>query len=160
MEPKQTGFSEEKRPDNDNRTPPPSKRAATTPTAKAKPPSLQQRWSDVQFSKAAVLWICLGMIAGTVLVGFVWGGWQTSNAAQNTATNTANDAVVQRLAAICVANFQQDPAGAQRLEELKSANSYAQRGIVAEQGWATMPGDEKADAKVATACAKWLMQLD
>jgi hypothetical protein len=94
MEPKQTGFSEEKRPDNDNRTPPPSKRAATTPTAKAKPPSLQQRWSDVQFSKAAVLWICLGMIAGTVLVGFVWGGWQTSNAAQNTATNTANDAVV------------------------------------------------------------------
>jgi hypothetical protein len=160
MEENRRGFSEEKRPDNDNRTPSTSKPAATTPRAQAKQPTLRQRWNAVQVSKKMVFWICLGMIAGTMLVGFTWGGWQTNNSAQTAATNTANDAVVQRLAAICVANFQQDPDNAQKLEELKAANSYAQRNIVAEQGWATMPGDEKADTKVAAACAKWLMQFD
>lgn len=160
MEEKQTGFSGEKRPDNDNRKPSTSSRAATPPPAKAKQPSLRQRWNAVQLSKTAVFWVCLAMIAGTMLLGFTWGGWQTSNAAQNTATATANDAVVQRLAAICVANFQQDPARAQKLEELKAASSYAQREIVAEYGWATMAGDEQPDRKVTSACAQWLAQLD
>lgn len=158
MEEKQTGVSGEKRPDNDNRKPATS--GTKTPVTKPKPPTLRQRWNAVQLSKTAVLWICLAMVAGTMLVGFTWGGWQTGNAARNTATTTANDAVVQRLAAICVANFQQDPAGAQKLEELKAASSYAQRDIVIEQGWATMPGDEQPDTKVASACAKWLVQLD
>jgi predicted negative regulator of RcsB-dependent stress response len=160
MEENQTGIVPEKRADNDNRRSSPSQSTPNMTAAKAKPPSLRQRWNGVQLSKTTIVWICLGMIAGTMLLGFTWGGWQTSNAAQKTATSTANDAVVQRLAAICVANFQQDPAKAQKLEELKAASSNEQRSIVSDQGWALMPGEEQADRKVAAECAKWLMQLD
>ncbi len=72
----------------------------------------------------------------------------------------ANDAVVQRLGAICVAQFHQDPAKDEKLIELKAGSSYEQRSFVRDQGWATMPGDEESDTKVATACAKVLAQLE
>ncbi len=160
MEENQTGLTGEKRADNDNRKAPVEEATPNAAARPAKPATLRQRWNSVQIGKATILWICLGMIAGTMLVGFTLGGWQTGKAAAETATTTANDAVVQRLASICVANFQQDPANVERLEELKAGSSYAQRDYVVEQGWATMPGDEQADSKVAAACARWLTQLE
>ncbi|MCB0125287.1 MAG: hypothetical protein KDE58_23700, partial [Caldilineaceae bacterium] len=108
----------------------------------------------------AAVWICLAMIAGTMLVGFTWGGWVTESTAQRSATTMANDAVVQRLSAICVAQFQQDPAKADKLVELKAASSYQQGSYVKDQGWSIMPGDEQSDTKVATACAKVLAQME
>jgi hypothetical protein len=36
---------------------------------------------------------------------------------------------------------------------------YQRDDYVIEQGWATMPGEEKPDSKVADACAKLLMQI-
>ena len=68
--------------------------------------------------------------------------------------------MVERLSTICVAQFQQDGAKAAKLVELKAVSSYQQGTFVKEQGWATMPGDEQADSKVATACAKQLMLLN
>lgn len=160
MEQKQDGLTGEKRADNDNRKRSVSETASNTAPPPAEPATYRQRWNSVQIGKTAIVWLCLGMIAGTILIGFTLGGWQTSKAAEETATTTANDAVVQRLASICVANFQQDPANAESLEELKAGSSFAQRDYVVEQGWATMPGDEQADTRVAAACAKWLAQLD
>ena len=93
-----------------------------------------------------------------MLVGFAWGGWETSSASQRTATTTANDAVAQRLATICVAQSQQDPAQAEKLVELKTGTSYAQTSFVSDQGWATMPGEELPENKVAAECAKLLAQ--
>ena len=122
--------------------------------------TMGQRWNAVQLSKGAVVWICLAMIAGTMLVGFTWGGWVTGATAQRTATIMANDAVVQRLSAICVAQFQQDPAKADKLVELKAASGYQQGSYVKEQGWSIMPGDEQSDTKVATACGKVLAQME
>ena len=122
--------------------------------------SFGKRWNAVQLSKAAIVWISLAMIAGTMLVGFTWGGWVTGNTAQRTATTMANDAVVQRLSSICVAQFQQDPAKDEKLAELMEASSYQRGKYVQEQGWSTMPGDEDSDTKVATACGKVLAQLE
>lgn len=128
--------------------------------SRPKQETIGQRWNAIQFSKMGIFWICLTVMAGTMLVGFTWGGWVTGATAQKTGTTMANDAVVQRLSSICVAQFQQDPAKDEKITELKAANSYQQRGYVQEQGWATMPGDEKSDTKVATACAKVLAQLE
>jgi len=122
--------------------------------------TMKQRWNATQLSKGAVAWICLAMIAGTMLVGFTWGGWVTESTAQRSATIMANDAVVQRLSAICVAQFQQDPTKADKLVELKAASSYQQGSYVKEQGWSIMPGDEQSDTKVATACGKVLAQME
>ena len=121
-----------------------------------------QRWRAMQFSKTAIVWACLAMIAGTMLVGFTWGGWVTGTGAtaQKSATTMANDAVIQRLSSICVAQFQQDPAKDEKLAELKLERSMQQRNYVRDKGWSIMPGDEESDTKVASACAKVLAQLE
>ena len=119
-----------------------------------------QRWNATQFSKTTIVWVCLAMIIGTMLVGFRWGGWVTDATAQKSATTMANDAVIQRLSSICVAQFQQDPAKDEKLAELKVERSTQQRNYVRHQGWSIMPGDEESDTKVAAACAKVLAQLE
>ena len=119
----------------------------------------EPRWNEVNFSKTAVFWICLAMIVVTMLVGFTRGGWVTRATAQNTAAAMADDAIVKRLSSICVAQFQQDPARDEKLTELQAARTFEQRNYVRDQGWATMPGDEQSDTKVATACAKVLAQI-
>jgi hypothetical protein len=160
MEQNRAGFTDEKRADNDNRKSQISQSPTRMSAAKPKRETFGERWKAIQLSKTAIFWICLAVIAGTLLVGFTWGGWVTGSTAQRTAITMSNNAVVQRLSAICVAQFQQDPAKDQKLTELKAASSYQQGTYVKEQGWAIMPGDEQADSKVATECAKLLAQLN
>jgi hypothetical protein len=160
MEQNKPGFAAEQRADNDNRKPQKSATAPRMAPPTPKRETMGQRWSATQLSKTAIFWICLAVIAGTMLVGFTWGGWVTGSTAQRTATTMANSAVVQRLTSICVAQFQLDPAKDQKLIDLKAASSYQQGTYVKEQGWATMPGDEQSDTKVATECAKVLAALN
>ncbi len=160
MEQNQSGSADDQRPPNDNRKARISDHVTKTVPPKPKQETVGQRWSAKQFSKTAIAWMCLAMIAGTMLVGFTWGGWVTGGSAQKTATTMTNNAVVQRLSSICVAQFQQDLARDEKLTELQAARSYEQRNFVRDQGWATMPGDEESDTKVATACAKALAQIE
>jgi hypothetical protein len=95
-----------------------------------------------------------------MVVGFNWGGWVTGGTAQKMGEAMAQDAVVLRLAPICVLQFNQDLGKVQKLRELKAVKSYQRDDYIKEQGWATMPGEEKPDNKVADACAKLLVQND
>lgn len=158
MEQDRTGFSDEKRADNDNRKQRTSEPAPRVAQAKPKKESLGQRWNAVQVTKTAVFWACLASVLLTMLLGFTWGGWVRSSTAQRTADLTARDAVVSRLALICVGQFNQDPAKDQKLPELQAATSFQRGSYVTEQGWATMPGDEQSDRRVADACATQLLQ--
>lgn len=160
MEQNKAGFAAEKRPENDNRKSQTSETATRMTPAKPRQETMGERWSAIQLSKTTIFWVCLAMIAGTMLVGFTWGGWVTGGTAQKTATTLANTAVVQRLSAICIAQFQQDPDKEQKLVDLKAASSYKRSDYVKEQGWSTMPGEEQADTKVATECAKQLAALN
>lgn len=77
------------------------------------------------------------------------------------ANRAVEDAVVERLASICVAQFNQDPLNTQKLAELIGKNSSVQRAIyVKDQGWATMPGEAAPDNQVAAECARQLMLLE
>jgi hypothetical protein len=77
------------------------------------------------------------------------------------ADRAAEDAVVERLATICVAQFNQDPLNAEKLAELTVISSSVQRATyVKDQGWATMPGETDPDNRVATECTRQLMLLD
>jgi hypothetical protein len=86
----------------------------------------------------------------TLIVGFSWGGWVTGGTARQTAENMARDAVVQRLAPICVTQSGRDLGKAQKLVALKDE-------YVGKQGWATMPGEQEPDRRVAELCATLLM---
>jgi hypothetical protein len=121
--------------------------------------SFRQRWAKVRATKKAVFWIAAAAVIVTLIVGFNWGGWVTGGSARSMSDVAAEAAVVQRLAPICVAQFNQDPAKEQKLSALNEAKAYERDDYVRDQGWATMPGEEEPDRKVSEACAKLLMQV-
>ena len=96
----------------------------------------------------------------TMIIGFSWGGWVTGGTAHKTAEEMADKAVVDRLAPICVTQFNQDPEKDKKLQELKEISSYQRGDYVEKQGWATMPGEKEPDSEVADECAKRLVELE
>ena len=122
--------------------------------------SYRQRWDKARATKKVVFWAILGAIVLTMIVGFSWGGWVTGGSAQKMGETMAEDAVVQRLAPICVLQFNQDPDKAQKLMEFNEAKNYQRDDYVREQGWATMPGEDEPDRQVADACAKLLAEIN
>ena len=121
--------------------------------------SYRQRWDKARATKKVVFWFAVAAVVLTLIVGFNWGGWVTGGSAQAMAVQSGTDAVVQRLAPICVYQFNQDPEKDQKLTELKDTSTYQRRAYVEDQGWATMPGEEEPDSKVADECAKRLMEI-
>jgi len=95
----------------------------------------------------------------TMIIGFSLGGWVTGGTAQRTAEEMAEMAVVDRLAAFCVAQFKQDPEKDKKLKELKGKSSWDQGDYVQKQCWATMAGEKRPDKEVAEECAKLLMKI-
>lgn len=121
-------------------------------------PSLGQKWRNSQPTKMILFWTILGTIVLTIAVGFIWGGWVTGGGSLKAGELMGKDAVIERLVPICVAQFNQDPDKAVKLEELNGLSAYQRSQYVQDQGWATMPGEEKPDRKVAEACAKLIME--
>ena len=104
----------------------------------------------------------LGAVCGAivlVIIGFSWGGWVSGGTAREMAEEMAGNAVVARLAPICVEQFKQDSAKDRKLEELKREESWRRDRYIEKQGWATMPGETKSDNKVAGRCAEMIVLL-
>ena len=93
------------------------------------------------------------------IIGFAWGGWVTGGTAQKMAEEMAEDAVVGRLAPICVEQVNQDSEKDQKLKELKEEDSWRRDDDVEKQGWATRLGEKEADSKVAGKCGELIGEL-
>lgn len=119
--------------------------------------TLAQRWSDTRPTKAVTAWFCAGSIAATMIVGFTWGGWVTGSTALRMAEAHGAEAVVKRLAPMCVGQFEADAKKGEKLTTLKAMDSWRRSDYVIAQGWATLPGAADADSDVATECVKLLM---
>ncbi len=105
------------------------------------------------------LWGALGGAIVLAIIGFAWGGWVTGGTAQAMAEEMAENAVIARLAPICVEQFKQDSEKDQKLKTMKEIDSWNRRNYVKNQGWATMPGEIDPDSTVSTKCAEMIMQL-
>ena len=80
--------------------------------------------------------------------------------AQRMADEAAQEAVVARLAPICIEQYNRDPEKDQKLKTMKEIDvSWNRRNYVRNQAWATMPGEKDPDIEVAVKCADMLMQL-
>ena len=119
----------------------------------------RQRWDEARPTKTAVFWSWVGSVVLTMIIGFAWGGWVTGGTARGLAEKMAEDAVVKRLAPICVVQFKRAPGKDQKLKELEKTDSWQRSEYVEKQGWAMMPGDEKPDSKVASECTRLLMLI-
>jgi len=105
------------------------------------------------------LWGALGGAIILAFVGFAWGGWVTGGTAQERAEGRAANAVLGRLAPICVEQFKKDSEKDQKLIGLKKEKSWKKSDYVVKQGWATMPGEKKPDSQIAEKCAELIVQL-
>jgi len=119
----------------------------------------RDRWREARPTKTLVFWTCVASAVLTMIIGFSWGGWVTGGTVRTTAEITALDAVVKRLAPICVVQSGSDPAKARKLIALKEESSWQRGEYVGKQGWATMPGEQEPDGKVVEACAKLLVPV-
>lgn len=151
-------MNKEKRPSNDSRKRGPfsTDLRGSLPSKQA---SMRQRWNEFRPSKTSVFWYLLATVAITMLVGFYWGGWMTRAGAQTMADTAARSAVVERLAPICVAQFNLEPDKDEKLLVLQEGSSYERTKYVTDQAWATLPGETKPTSQVAAACANLLMQI-
>jgi hypothetical protein len=122
--------------------------------------SFKKWWQEARPTKTAVFWSWVASVVLTMIIGFAWGGWVTGGTARTMAADMAEDAVTERLASICVSQFNQDPARDQKLETLKETTSYQRRDYVQDQGWATLPGDETPDRTVSNECVKLLVLIN
>jgi hypothetical protein len=118
---------------------------------------LGRRWRAVRPTKTAVGWSWVGVAVVTMVIGFTWGGWVTGGTAGTMARAMADEAVVKRLAPMCVIRVKEDPAKTERLKELRGISSWQRAEYVKKQGWATMPGEQEPDGRVADECVKLLI---
>ena len=98
-------------------------------------------------------WSALGGAIVLAYVGFNYGGWVTGGGAAASAKEIAADAVAARLGTICVAQFNRESQKDEKLKELKGKDSWDRGRYIEKQSWAIMPGEDKADSRVADACA-------
>ena len=95
----------------------------------------------------------------TMIVGFNWGGWTTSNTANLAANQRADTAVTTAFVPVCLEQAKIDAAKAKKLGELKAITaSYEQTDFVMKAGWATFPGKADPNRDVAEACASALLK--
>ena len=66
------------------------------------------------------VWGLIGGALIAMIIGFVWGGWTTSG----TTARMGEEAVLAARAAICVAQFMQQPNPQEKLQELEKVYSY------------------------------------
>ena len=106
-------------------------------------------------------WGTVGGAIALSIVGFSWGGWVTGSAAEASAKQRSETAVVSALVPICVDNFRNSANAPEKLIELNKFTLIWDRGAYVEKGgWATMPGAAAPDTEVARACANMLGRLD
>ena len=99
-----------------------------------------------------------GLICGAVIaiiIGFAWGGWTTYRTTQK----MSEEAVLASQAAICVAQFVNDPNHEANLKELGELDTWKRYEFIEKGGWDIMPGQEKAGYLVARACSDGLELL-
>ena len=101
-----------------------------------------------------------GAIVGAIIVmiiGFGWGGWVLGSTSQKNGDTMVADALVARLAPMCVGQFNADAEKDTKFKELQAKSRWEREEYVMEQGWATMPFEKEADRRVAEVCGEQIL---
>jgi hypothetical protein len=106
------------------------------------------------------LWGAVGGAIALTIIGFTWLGWVGESKAQSMVADAAENAVIARLAPICVAQYGLDPDKVAKLKVMKAKDSWSRGDFVGEQGWSTMIGEKEPDSQVSRKCAELLSTLN
>jgi len=122
--------------------------------------SLGQRWEASRPTKTMLFWSCAACAAGTILVGFTWGGWTTGGTARSTAQEAALSSRNELAAAVCADRFKAAADGPAQLVALKALSSWSRGEFVEKGGWAAMPDKIDPGKGAARLCADKLAALE
>ena len=101
--------------------------------------------------------IIIGGIATSVTLAST--GWMVSSSlAETMQENAVHDALKERLAAICVAQFEARAKNPDAIvDDLMDQADWQRGDYVASHGWATMPGRDGSERFVANECAERIL---
>jgi hypothetical protein len=122
--------------------------------------SLGQRWEAFRPSKSLTFWSCAACVAGTILLGFTWGGWTTGGTTQATAQKAALDARNELAAVLCVDRFKAAGDASAQLVALQALQGWSRGQFVDKGGWAAMPDKVEPGKGAARLCADKLAVLE
>ena len=109
-----------------------------------------------QTIKIVLLSAAGGAIVWWIVLSAVF-GWMTAGSAEKEAVERAEAAVLDALAPLCVAMFNQDGEKETKLEALEKANAWERDDFVMKQGWVITPTGGKPDLRVARECASRIL---
>jgi len=112
----------------------------------------KRTWSPPQ-----IVWSAIIAIVVWTAVGFSWFGYGFDWTTQLGASRISNEAVVENLASICVAQARRSPDANASLKRLAAMQDWKRRGFIEEERWAIMPGSDSAQSGVADLCAEKLL---
>jgi hypothetical protein len=101
-----------------------------------------------------------GAIVGAIVVmiiGFGWGGWVLGSTSEKNGDTMVADALVERLAPMCLAQYNADADKDTKLKELQAKNRWEREKYVEEQGWATMPFEKDPDSNISELCVEQIL---
>lgn len=104
------------------------------------------------------VWCALGSAILTMVIGFNWGGWVRGSTSLDMGQKMARVAVVERMAPICVSQFNHDPKRDENFIILEAKSSWEQAKYIKLQGWATMPTEETPDSEIAARCSELIVK--
>jgi hypothetical protein len=107
--------------------------------------------------KPAAWGVIVGAVS-TMIIGFTWLGWTMGSTAERLALERSNAAVVVALTPACVASFLRQPDAPVKLAEFQKTDSWKQRQVIEEGGWATPLGEKTPNSGLAGACAEALVK--
>jgi hypothetical protein len=110
---------------------------------------------EQKLSIQAALFGAVGGAFAAIFIGFAWGGWTTAG----TTEKMTDEALLASRAAICVAQFMNQPNHQEKLDELKAISSWKRYQVIEKGGWDKMPGQQDAVYTVSRACADGLELL-
>ncbi len=120
--------------------------------------SYRERWREYEPSRKMWLWSCAFCVAGTMAVGFGWGGWVTHGTAARMAADAGQSVRDQVATALCVTRFEAAPDAATALAQLKSTDFWRQDDAIVNGGWVTVPGLKQPVSDAADPCLQRLLK--
>ena len=87
-----------------------------------------------------------------MIIGFSWGGWVLGSSSVRNGELMAQDAVANRLAPLCLAQYNQDPEREDKFNIMKAKYDWEKKEFIRNQGWATIPFEDEPDNDVAELC--------
>ena len=102
------------------------------------------------------IWGVAGGALLTLIVGFYFGGWQTTSAANRMANELSDKKVIAALAPFCVDRFRTSADATQSAELLKFTSDYERGSFLEKAGYTNLPGSKESNWGVGRACGDLL----